>query len=202
MSGWSDGTRGPAYAAVPCGRTAPLVRAASTARRSGRGPLRGRSGRVRRGRRTRGVLGAARALCRGPRRRTGVATRWSRPADGTAPGPNRGGARGPQVTTARRPGSPAAENAPLWRGAPTRARAVRGDRRVWKTSASPIRLCCEPQRAPAPAAKSGRTHRPASATVSHKRVPSCCLAPSVKDSFLADSSHFCSCIIICGCFLY
>lgn len=26
----SDGTRGPAYAAVPCGRTAPLVRAAST----------------------------------------------------------------------------------------------------------------------------------------------------------------------------
>lgn len=30
MSGWSDGTRGPAYAAVPCGRTA---------RRSGRGPL-------------------------------------------------------------------------------------------------------------------------------------------------------------------
>lgn len=38
MSGWSVGTRGPAYAAVPCGRTAPLVRAASTARRSGRGP--------------------------------------------------------------------------------------------------------------------------------------------------------------------
>lgn len=32
-----------------------------------------------------------------------MSSRWSRPADGTAPGPN----RGLQVTTTRRPGSPA-----------------------------------------------------------------------------------------------